>query len=78
MRDADARRAASIIIRSSMIFSDGGIGRLYDKDVGAANILVNLNENFSVGESLDLTGGQLDSDVTGDLLRQRTIANSRQ
>ena len=53
MRDADDRRNASIITHSSIRCSvDIRAGRLHDEDVGAADVLVDLERDLRVGKAL--------------------------
>jgi hypothetical protein len=48
-------------------------GGLHDEDVASANVLVDLDVGFTVGEAAHLGLAELDAEVGGDLLRQRRV-----
>ena len=47
--------------------------RLHDEDVLAAHILVDLDEDFLIGEALDARLGEREIEIGGDRLGQRWI-----
>ena len=58
------------------IMVDWGAGGLNDEDVGTANIFVDLNPGFAVGECLDGGAGQLDVEMGGNLLRKGGVRSA--
>ena len=69
---ADARLSASTMMQQlHQVLVGRRAGRLDDEHVARADVLLDLDVDFAVGEAADLGLAELDAEVRGDLLRQR-------